>query len=202
MKLSTFALSASVLAVACSSTLCAIPASANEVPSYAKKAFDVTLLNKTSTGDSTVRSTSDGKGKIRSEVDTKGQKSISIMDYPAGTITSLMVAQKMMLKMALPKADDVVTDAETAKKAGAKDLGTKTISGHPCHGWEVKKGDTTVQTWVGDDIHYLVHSETHSPKMNLSTDLKSYSAKAPDATFFDVPPGYKEMKMPGTPGQK
>jgi hypothetical protein len=198
MKLSTFALSASVLALTCSSTL---TARAADIPSYAKKPFEATMTSKTPAGDNDVKTSCDGKGRLRSEVDMKGQKSISIMDYPGNTITSLLVAQKMMIKMPMPKQDAPINDAESALKAHAKDLGAKVVNGHPCHGYEIKKDDTVTQTWVGDDIHYLVHSETTSPKLKSVTDLKSYSAKAPDATLFDIPPGYKEMKMPGSAGK-
>lgn len=201
MELKKFALSASAIAIACSATLSISTtiASANDVPSFAKKPYDVTMTNTSPTGDSTVRTSSDGKGHIRSEVETKGSKSISIMDYPAGTITSLMVAQKMMVKMPLPKQEEPVTDVESARKAHAKELGAKVINGHPCHGYETKAGDAVAQTWVGDDIHYLVHSETTSPKIKVVTDLKSYSPKAPESSLFDIPPGYKEMKIPAMP---
>ncbi|MDR3612717.1 MAG: DUF4412 domain-containing protein [Candidatus Obscuribacterales bacterium] len=197
MKLSIFALSASVLALACSSSMSTIKALAADIPSYAKKPFDVTMTSKNQGAENTIRTSCDGKGHVRSEVDAGGQKSISMMDYPGNTITSLIVAQKMMIKMPMPKQEDQITDAESAKKANAKDLGAKVMNGHPCHGYELKKGDTVSQTWIGDDIHYLVHSEITSPKIKSVTDLKSYSAKAPEASLFDIPPGYKEMKMPG-----
>jgi hypothetical protein len=201
MKLSTCALSASVLALTCSSTLSTLTAVALDVPDYVKKPYDVTMVSKTPAGESTIRTLCDGKGHLRSDVESQGQKSISMMDYPGSTVTSLIVAQKMMIKMPMQKQDDPIVDAEAAKKAHAKDLGTKVMNGHPCHGWETQKDDTVTQTWVGDDIHYLVHSEVTTPKMKCVTDLKSYSTKAPDAMMFDVPPGYKEMKMPGAAGK-
>lgn len=199
MQLSILALSASVIALTCSSTMSTLKACAADVPTYAKKPFDVTMTSKTPAGESTIRTTCDGKGHLRSEVNTAGQKSISLMDYPANTITSLLEAQKMMIKMPMPAQEEQITDAESAKKVHAKDLGSKVMNGHPCHGYEVKKDDTVTQTWVGDDIHYLVHSEVTSPKLKSVTNLKSYSTKAPEATFFDIPAGYKEMKMPAMP---
>jgi YD repeat-containing protein len=199
MKLSTLTLSASLIALTCSSTISTISACAGDVPSYVKKPYDVTMTSTTPAGPNTIRTSCDGKGHLRSEVDTQGQKTISLIDYPAMTVTSLIVAQKMMIKMPMPAQEDPITDAESAKKAHAKDLGSKVMNGHPCHGYETKKDDTTTQTWVGDDIHYLVHSELTTPKMKCVTDLKSYSDKAPEASLFDVPAGYKEMKMPAMP---
>jgi len=165
-----------MIALACSTTVSTTTARAADVPTYAKKPFDVTMTSKTPAGENTIRTSCDGKGHLRSEVDTAGQKSISMMDYPANTITSLLVAQKMMIKMPMPAQEEQITDADSAKKAHAKDLGSKVMNGHPCHGYEVKKDDTVTQTWVGDDIHYLVHSEMTSPKLKCVTDLKSYSA--------------------------
>jgi hypothetical protein len=68
--------------------------------------------------------------------------------------------------------------------------------GHPCHGYETKEGTSTSDVWIGDDIKYLVHSETKYPQGSTVMALKKFSSAAPAADQFTVPSGYKEMVVP------
>lgn len=147
-------------------------------------------------GTSKMHTTSDGKGHLRTETEMKGNKTTSIMDYPSKTVTTLMDAQKMYMKMAFKEDQAQITDQESAKRLNAKSLGTKVINGHPCHGFERSQSGAVSQYWIGDDTHCLVHQETTSPTSHSVTDLKTWSAKVP-AISLDVPSGYKELKMPG-----
>jgi len=146
-------------------------------------------------GLSTSHQMSDGKGHVRIESVTRGTKTVSIQDYPNKVQITIMEAQRMYMKGPM-KIENSITDEQSAKKANAKSLGTKTVSGHPCHGWESKTGTATCQSWIGDDIHNLVRSETTMPSGKVVMELKSYSAKAPTGNLTAVPPDYKEMKIP------
>jgi hypothetical protein len=165
---------------------------------YPKQAYDATYNVTGSTGSYTMRMASDGKGHVRTENNMKTGKVISLMDYPGKTMTNAMEAQKMIMTMPLRPTAGTYDEA-ALKKNGAKSLGAKTMDGHPCHGWESTSTGavkTTTDSWIGDDTHYLVHSETTMPGGKQVMALKSWSDKAP-ADITDLPKGYKEMKMPG-----
>jgi hypothetical protein len=162
-----------------------------------KMVFDATYTTTGPTGSSTVRMISDGKGHMRTESSAGGQKFVSIMDYPAKEAITLIEATHMAMKSKLKAAGPDVHDADTAKKAGAKPLGAKVVNGHPSHGWETTTASGKSETWTGDDIHYLVKSETTTPQGKMTMELKSFSNAAPSADAFKVPAGYKEMVIPG-----
>jgi hypothetical protein len=162
-----------------------------------KVAFDATYTASGPNGTSTMRMISDGKGHMRTETTTAGQKFVSIMDYPAKQAITLIESTKMAMKTALKANGPEVHDPETAKKANAKPLGVKVINGHPAHGWEYTSASGKVQTWTGDDIKYLVKSETTTPQGKMTMDLQKFSSAAPTADQFTVPAGYKLMSIPG-----
>lgn len=171
------------------------PTSAHDGP---KSSFEATYASAGPAGASTVRMISDGKGHMRTETSTNGNKFVSIMDYPAKQAITLIEAQKMAMRVPLKPAQDV-HDAQSAKKSKARPLGSKVVNGHPCHGWEysVQTGGK-VEVWTGDDINYLVKSETTVPQGKMTMDLKSWKPATPGADQFKVPAGYKMMQVPGT----
>jgi len=185
---------AAVLAIATSFVACQAFA-AGEIP----QAYDATYeMTSPGAGLTKMHQMSDGKGHMRVESETRGMKSTAIYDYPGKIMYSLMDAQKMYIKMPIKDEATKITDENSAKKANAKSLGTKTVDGHPCHGWETKTGTTTSACWIGDDIHNLVRSETTTSSGKMVMELKTYSAKAPAGDLAAIPSNYKEMKMPGT----
>lgn len=185
-----------VLALSFALSGAVISALASEMK-YPTQVFDATYETKDATsGSHTTRMISDGKGHMRVEAESSGQKATSIMDYPNNLCTTLIEAQHMAIKMPMRQSGEHITDEASAKKANAKPLGEKTIDGHPCHGYEHAGDGATSRVWIGDDIHYLVRSETITPNGTMAMDLKTWSSKAPSQELFLVPPGYKEMKMP------
>jgi hypothetical protein len=150
-------------------------------------------------GDMTMRVASDGKGHVRNELDGPRGKTISVYDYPAGQYKTAIENQKMIMVMDIPPQKlKPITDEQSAKIAGAKSLGAKTFDGHPCHGWEADNVKAKTQTWIGDDTHYLVHSESSLKEGKQIVSLKSWSDKAP-ADLQTLPSGYKEVRMPKPP---
>jgi hypothetical protein len=164
---------------------------------YPTQAFDASYVTKNPSGPEVkIRMVSDGKGHMRTETESFGQKTISIIDYLNKMCTTIMESQHMFIKVPLKESGPEITDEASAKKAGAKSLGQKEIDGHPCHGYESVQPSGKSQVWIGDDIRYLVRSDTTTPNGHVIMDLKAFSAGAPSGDLFTAPSGYKEMKMP------
>ena len=60
------------------------------------------------------------------------------------------------MKSKLPANGGYVADEASVKQLGGKSLGSKTINGHPCHGFEYTTGGVKTQTWIGDDCRIVV----------------------------------------------
>jgi hypothetical protein len=169
--------------------------SAQAAPVENAKPYDALYEQTTPVSKGTMRQICDGKGHMRTETNMNGQKSVTIMDFPNKTTIMLIEAQKMFMKS--PMSPETEKSFQNTQPPSSKSLGSKVVSSHPCHGWQTKNGNFETLTWVGDDIHNLVHSETTTPQGKVITDLKSYSSKAPAEDLTAIPTGYKEMKVPG-----
>jgi hypothetical protein len=141
-----------------------------------------------------MRMASDGKGHFFTETTTAGQRYGTIVDYLNSTSTSLIPQGKMAMKTKLPPSGGYVADENSVKQMNGKSLGSKTINGHPCHGYEYKQAGTDTQTWVGDDCKIVVESTTNSAAGKSVMDLKSIAKNVP-ADLFKVPAGYKLMEQ-------
>jgi YD repeat-containing protein len=186
-----------VLSFLCLATAVGIGAAAHAAD-YPTMTFDATYdLSGSSTGKGTMRMVCDGKGHMLTETVTGGRKTTTISDYPAKMTTTLMEQGHMSIKTPM---QDMTTkpsyDQDFSKRKDQKPLGAKVMDGHPCHGYESKDGTTTTDSWIGDDIKYLVHSESKYPQGSTVMALKTFSAAAPPPNTFAVPPGYKEMVIP------
>jgi Predicted periplasmic protein (DUF2092) len=185
-----------VLSLLCLATAMGIGASAHAAD-YPTMTFDATYdLSGSSTGKGTMRMVSDGKGHMLTETVMKGQKTTTISDYLAKMTTTLMEQGHMAIKTPMTDMSKNTYDQDYSKRKDQKPLGAKVMDGHPCHGYESKDGATTTDAWIGDDIKYLVHSESKYPQGSTIMALKSFSGAAPAANTFAIPAGYKEMKIP------
>ena len=170
--------------------------SAQAAPVENAKPYDALYEQTTPIGKATMRQMCDGKGHMRTETNMNGQKTVTILDFPNKTAITIMEAQKLFMKT--PMSADVQKTAEpNVQQPNAKSLGSKVVSSHPCHGWETKSGNIDSLTWIGDDIHNLVRSESTTPQGKTVLDLKSFSSKAPAQDLTAIPPECKEMKVPG-----
>ncbi len=176
-------------------SLCCVAAVAADYP---KKIFDATYdVVNPSSGKATLRMISDGKGHMRTETTMPNSKFITIADYPKLESMTILEAQKMVMKSKLSADSYQGSEPEEMKKKNAKDLGSKVVVGHPCHGYEytTKQGafNSSTETWIGNDIGCFVQSTTSTPQGKSVTTLKTFSAKAPDVTLFSMTPpeGYK-----------
>jgi hypothetical protein len=132
---------------------------------------------------------SDGKGHMRSETtDQNGLVQISLMDYLQHTAISTMDSdgQKRFMKNPLPDYE-----GDDAFKKDAKDLGTKVIDNHPCHGYETTfKNGLATDTWIGDDTKCAVLIESVGPEQKTISKLKSWVNTAPSFSM-SLPSDYK-----------
>jgi outer membrane lipoprotein-sorting protein len=176
-------------------SMCCVAALAADYP---KKIYDATYdIVNASTGKATMRMVSDGKGHVRTETTMPNSKFITIADYPKLESMTILEAQKMVMKGKLSAESYQGSEPDEMKKKNAKDLGSKVVAGHPCHGYEytTKQGayTSTTETWIGNDMGCFVQSTTTTPQGKSVTTLKSFSTKAPDVTLFSMTPpaGYK-----------
>ena len=165
-------------------------------PSGYVRAYDAVYELSSPAGKGSMHQMSDGKGHLRTETVQGGQKIVSILDFPGKVAITLIDAQKMIMKQPMTPAQADTADLDKQKKT-SKEIGSKVIDSHPCHGYESKTGSIVSQIWIGDDIQNLVRSESSTPQGKSSMTLKSYSKNAPAADLLAVPAGYKELKMPG-----
>lgn len=159
------------------------------------KAFDVTYTVTSPQSTCTLRMASDGKGHMRTESSTAGSSVVSLIDYTDMTQTSLIEQGKMAMKTKIPPEGAYISDAESAKKANAKALGTKVIGGHPCHGWAYTTPSGKSEVWTADDIGCFVLSTTTGQAGKSTTEMKSFSKVVPGSDSFKIPAGYKLMSM-------
>lgn len=178
-----------LLAAACLAAICAPSAMATDYPT---KAFDARYDLSGPTGKSELRMASDGAGKFLTATTASGASYVTIVDYQKRTSTTLIEQGKMAMQSALPAGGTFVSDENTVKKAGGKEIGTKVIKGHPCHGYKYTNPSGSSEVWIGDDVKIMVESTTTSPQGKTVMSLKSV-AGAPAASAFKVPPGYKLM---------
>lgn len=163
---------------------------------YPTRAFTATYQNSGITRG-IMKMMSDGKGKMRIENNLGGGQGtvVSITDYPARTMTTVLEAQKMVMKTTMPPDTNYEVDENMMKKYKATSLGSKVVLGHPCKGWKYSQNGAETEVWVGDDINYTVRSITITKQGTQQMDLKDFSNAAPPASMFVVPAGYKEMNI-------
>lgn len=180
----------SVLAVV--AVLCAAPCAM--ASNYPTEVFDATYDIATGGVKTGMRMASDGKGHFFTETTAAGQKYGTIIDYLNQTSTSLVPQGKMAMKSKLPPNGGFVADENSVKQMNGKSLGSKTINGHPCHGYEYKASGADTQTWIGDDCKIVVQSTTNSSAGKSVMDLKSVAKNVP-ADIFKIPAGYKLIEQ-------
>jgi hypothetical protein len=140
---------------------------------------------------------SDGRGHMRTDSSSPAGKQITITDFKGQKIYMLMVDRKTVMQIPFnPQNQQMATDEAFMHQHNATSLGAKVIDGHPCHGWKYTIGDTTTESWLGDDIHYIVQARTTGPAGTSTMHLLSYSKAAPEPTVFQVPADYQQMNLP------
>lgn len=155
-------------------------------------------------GKSTIHQMWDGK-HMRIEIDDAGQRDTIIFDFPSKMVISLLDSQKKYFKMPMT-AEQFNSDrrkqtlsAEQQQTLSAKQLGSKFVNGHPCHGYEYRHDNVVSTIWMGDDTqNMMVQFEESAPtgKSVTLTSLKSYREGVPLEDPLKIPDSFIEMKLP------
>ncbi len=161
---------------------------------YPTQAYDARYDMTDVRGKSELRMASDGAGKFLSQSTVNGGKYTTLIDYKSNSSTTLIEQSKMAVQGKLTSGINYNSDENSVKKAGGKLIGTKVISGHPCHGYTYTKDGANTEVWVGDDVKIMVQSTTTTPQGKVSMVLKSL-AGSPPVDAFKVPAGYKVMSQ-------
>jgi len=154
------------------------------------KAYEATYET-TVAGDGTMQHhyMSDGKGHMRTEASEKNCiTQIFLKDYPQHTwiITMDINGQKRFIKRPLPDYE-----GDDAFKKDAKDLGTKVIDNHPCHGYEKTfKNGKGSDSWYADDTKRVILTESVGFEPKSITKLKSWVNTSPSFSM-SLPSDYK-----------
>jgi hypothetical protein len=159
---------------------------AADYPKPYESKYEMTMAG---AGTQQIHYMSDGKGHVRTETtNDKGETTFVLMDYPQHTLTTAMnmSGQNRYMKSPLPDYQE----GEPIKQ-DAKDLGTKVIDNHQCHGYEkTYKNGQASQIWIEDKTDHTIMTETVGPEQKTISTLKLWVDKAPTFTM-DLPSDYK-----------
>lgn len=150
-----------------------------------------------------------GGGKMRQEFNAEGHEVIQIIDPQRKVTDMLMPQQKMYMEMAYgqmmqqhrgPKMPDLKSFDPHNPCAQSEDMtceqaGTETVNGRTTEKWlfkNKKTGDINT-VWIDKKIMYAVRMQSKDMQMDL-TNIKE---GMPDASLFQIPPGYRKLDMGG-----
>jgi hypothetical protein len=138
---------------------------------------------------------SNGKGLMRLTVTgEKKDANVTVIDYHENNALSLVPTKKLALQRQLETP--WISNA-TADQADAESLGSKTIDGHPCVGWQVKNESGESEYWMGEDTGCYVQINALLPENSRATiKLVDYSADEQNPADFTVPSDFKVEKRP------
>lgn len=159
---------------------------------YPTNKFDARYEVAGPSGKSEMRMASDGAGQFLTQTEAAGQKYVTLVDYKKNTSTTLINQGKMAMQSKLPADSGYVADENSVKKQGGKLIGSKSVAGHPCKGYQYTTPGGKTEVWIGDDVKIMVQSSTATQGGTVKMTLKSV-AGAPPADAFKVPAGYKLM---------
>jgi hypothetical protein len=146
----------------------------------------------------------DGNGHLRMEaLEPVTQKNlVSLIDYQKQTIFTIVDNHKVVL-MAPLRDDDAhpIVDDVTAALHKATNLGSETIDGHPCQGWQYLTGNIVTTLWLGKDTGWIVDSQSAAQNGILKLHLLSYKAGNQDPALFALPKDYRVMEADMAPSR-
>jgi len=152
----------------------------------------------TAAGVGAARHISDGQGRLRIEIQQPGNTQIGIVDYVKGFTTEIVPSKQIAVTTPVVPHQSM---AEESVKRDGTPIGTKVIDGHPCHGYQRRQGLFTSDIWIGDDTHYMVHSDTYFQKDKSTFALRDWSDDPPSPDLFQIPPNFKVINLPPPKGQ-
>lgn len=152
----------------------------------AAKAYQVTYSCPKNFAYTSERFCSDGAGHLRIEI--IGDRAttptiVQVLDLNTCKLTSWSGSDNKYIRRFARPTDPLYMRARMTAPGNSKPLGTKTINGHPCHGW---KGESGGEVWIDDDYGCFVQATMG----DVTTTMTSFSANPPEPSLFQPPPGY------------
>ena len=173
-------------------------------------------LNYYSKGDMARFDVNSERGNANIIFDKKNKKMLMVMP-------TMKMYMEFPMDMDLGDNESNATE-DKSKSDFVKTSETKTINGYKCEKWVIKEGDKTSEAWMTKDLGGFVFFQSpmgHHQKQKWQEDIensgyfpmlvvekdsdgnetgrfevKSVEKKSLDDSFFAVPAGYNQMKMP------
>lgn len=123
-------------------------------------------------------------GVLRAVV--KGENFRIVSDFKNNKAIIFMDAHKIARPLPLDVEYIELFDMESYKKRSTKDLGTKTVNGHPCHGYLYMDHGVSREVWIGVDCKVVVLLK--NPDEGNLLSLKSFEKSPPDSEFVTAIP--------------
>ncbi len=131
-----------------------------------------------------------------------GEKMRIVSDFKNNKAILFMDAHKIASPMPLDVEYIELFDMESYKKRSTKALGTKTVNGHPCHGYLYADHGVSREVWIGDDCKVVVTLKNPDESGNALT-LKSFEKSPPDSEFVTaIPADYETYIKKPSPEKK
>ncbi len=147
-----------------------------------------------------------GDGHIRMNMETAGHQTALITDLATSTTDVLLPEQQMYVEhkagqMPGRGPDRMTEDLKpydpdnpcgTQPDLTCKKIGVEEVSGRTCDHWEVtNKQEKVSNLWIDQKLHFPVKVTSQDASM-LLTNIKEGQ---PDATLFQIPPGFHKIDM-------
>ena len=173
-------------------------------------------LNYYAKGDMARFDVNSERGNANIIFDKKNKKMLMVMP-------TMKMYMEFPMDMDLGDNENNATE-DKSKSDFVKTSETKTINGYKCEKWVIKEGDKTSEAWMTKDLGGFVFFQSpmgHHQKQKWQEDIensgyfpmlvvekdsdgnetgkfevKSVEKKSLDDSFFTVPEGYSQMKMP------
>jgi len=116
-----------------------------------------------------------------------GEKLRIVSDFKNNKAIIFMDAHKIARPLPLDVEYIELFDMESYKKRSTKGLGTKTVNGHPCHGYLYMDHGVSREVWIGDDCKVVVLLKNPDESGNVLS-LKSFEKSPPDSEFVTAIP--------------
>lgn len=168
-------------------------ASASDLP---KDCFLATYELETPKGKGESTYGSNGKGIFVWGSKEPGEEHRYFADFNNNLVTNLFVSTKTATKQKIdPNTLETIKVMDGYKKAATKDLGSKTLIGHPCHGYlyEIKSSRESGEAWIAEDLDILISSTNENGAgYKTKLTLKNLDKSPPESAFDSaIPSDYK-----------
>jgi hypothetical protein len=146
------------------------------------------------------RESYDGKGRVRIQQISPYKSDFVIADLGANNAYYVFESRRAYYPAQTQSYGTPIFDAESARLAGAKPIGTKKIGAYKCHGWlsPSPSGDHggPRETWTSDEYNLPVLDRwTDKNGVKVICKLKAYEGDGTVDGLFKVPDDYRQVSQ-------